>query len=147
MPGPLDHPPARVLQAILVDSGIITNPPDNIWPAYVGFEPDLPDNCVTLFGTDGVDGGRENSGGERQEHHGIQIRIRSSTEEVGFVKARILAVYLDEEILRKNITVDSSNYLVHSIKRTTDVTLIGRDKPEGSRSVHVINLIMMVRKV
>lgn len=146
MPGALDHSPADVLRYLLIDKGMGTLPTDSLdWPIFVDNEPDRPDECITIYNTTGRKNGRTIEG-EIQEHHGIQIRIRSAVSEEGYPKARILATTLDEEVYTENVYISGSVYCVHSFSRVDDIRSLGKDTPTPTkRSIYIFNGLLMVR--
>lgn len=150
MPGSLVHSPADILSYLLVSKGVGSTPtltPTNSdWPIYAHNEPDGPDNCITVFDVQGKKNGRTMVDGEIQEHHGIQVRIRSSLSTDGYTKARVIAIVLDEQIYQEAVSVDASNYCVHSFSRTSDVIPLGKEATTPSkRSIYVINGLIMLR--
>jgi hypothetical protein len=147
--GALNHPPARILRQLLVDLGVATFPrgpseADLAWPAYYGSEPDTPDDVITVKGTADRDQGRTHPDGERQGMYGFQVRVRSSTEQEGDVKAREIAVALDQDLYQEWVTVEGSRYLVHSVTTTGGPVPLG--KVSGSRrSVFTLNALASLR--
>lgn len=149
MPGPLQHSPEDVLRQLLVDKGWANDPDDTTttdWQAFASGEPDLPDNCITLYGTDGVDQGRNHATGERAELHGFQLRVRSKTHPVGAAKIRTIAVGFDEDVYDATVYVDGISYLVHSVKRTGNPLFIGNDAPNSKRKVFTLNCTVTLRQ-
>lgn len=150
MAGSLQLSPAKVLQRLIVNFGggmLPTNGGADTWPIYVDQEPDLPDNCITIYNVVGRKDGRTMIDGEIMEHHGIQLRIRGALSDVTYTKARALAVLLDEEIYQEQFIIGSSVYCVHSFTRTTDVIPFGKDAPTPSkRSMYSINGLVDLRQ-
>lgn len=150
MPGSLIHSPADVLRHLLVTKGVgsipVPVPSNSDWPIYAHNEPDGPDNSITIFDVQGIKHGRTMIDGEIQEHHGIQVRIRSSVSDVGYTKARNIAIVLDEQVYQDAVTISSYNYCVHSFNRTSDVIPLGKEATTPSkRSICVINGLIMLR--
>lgn len=142
MSGSLDHSPADVIRYLLISLGLGTLPEDGAaWPIYCDQEPDRPDNCLTIYNTAGRDNGRVMINGERQEHHGFQVRIRAVTPVVGYPKARAIAVAMDQDVNRDSITIGYSEYLIHSISRTTDVFSLGEEVPASKRKIYTVNAV------
>jgi len=146
MPGTLTHSPADILRWCLIDLGHGTAPSDGLaWPVSVGGELATPDNAVTIYDTQGVGHGRTNPDRERQEHHGVQVRVRGINQLVGYQKARQIAIALDGEIELTPVVRDSSDFTIHAVTRTTDVIALGRE-PEGKRWIFTINAIASIRE-
>lgn len=149
MPGLLLHSPADVVRQLLVDLGLGIDYADDRtdWALFASGEPDLPDNCITVYDTTGLDEGREMVSGERQEHHGLQIRVRSKTQAVGFAKARDISVALDEDVYQETVAVDGDSYLVWAVRRTGDPLFLGKDAPNSKRNLFTINATVSLRAV
>jgi hypothetical protein len=145
LPGPLQHAPANILRRALVAGGHGADPPATPWPIYSPFEPDRPDNVITVGGTAGTDHGRTHVDGERQEDHGVQLRIRANDSIAGYAKARALAVVLDV-LYRVAVTIGATTYLVQSVLRTSDVLELGHDVPGGKRYLFTVNARVSVRQ-
>jgi hypothetical protein len=149
MPGLLLHSPADIVRNLLVSLGLGTYPtdPPGTWPIYATVEPSLPDNCITVFDTGSTSSGRIHTSGEQQEHHGIQIRIRSTTHIVGYPRARALAIAIDENIYQEVVAIENTTYLVHCINRVGDVISLGKEVPTTKRNLYTINAMVSVRTV
>ncbi len=148
MPGPLNHSPADVLRWALVQQGVVTDPTLGTlqtWPAYVASEPSAPDDVVTLYDTAGVLHGREHVSGETQEHHGVQVRVRSADHPSGWAKARAVAQVLDTGLYQSTVTIGPDTYLLHAVTRTTDVIALGVNVPDTRRDLFTINALISLR--
>lgn len=153
MSGTLTYSPADILRRALIALGQGTDPvsPSSAqalvaWPIYCSLEPGEPDNAITVYDTVGRDDGRFHTSGERQEHHGIQIRVRSDTHVNGWTKARAIAVDLDQSINFTVVAVEGVSFIIHSVSRTGDVFALGKESPTSKRSVFVINTVLTVRQ-
>lgn len=144
MSGSLTHSPAEIIRQLLIDLGVGTA--SGSWPVKFATEPDNPDNVITVYNAAGRSSGRVQNGGERQEHHGFQVRVRSTSESVGYVKARVIAVALDENVLLTTVTVDSSTYRIQSISRTGDVISLGKNHPTTNLNLFTINALASLRQ-
>lgn len=148
MPGILYHSPADILRELLISLGIGVDPDDGTdanWPIFATQEPNLPDNVITVYNSDGISHGREQIGGEQQYHHGIQVRIRATTTEVGNVKAYAVKQCFDETIYQNAVTLGEYSYLVHALSKTSNVIELGPEAPVSERVILVINGYMSVR--
>jgi hypothetical protein len=143
--GSLTKSPGFVVARLLVDLGLGSLYNANLtWPVYVGVEPNVPDEVVTVFDTAGRMLGSLMTG-QQQEMHGVQVRVRARTQEAGYTKCRQIAVGLDAVTLR-TITIGGTTYLINNFNRTTDVIFLGQQKPESTRYIHVVNLLAHVRQ-
>src|SRR5215472_5350045 len=90
--------PAEIVRAALIEVGVADDPspwmdlvngnggvkPSNtMWPVFVWGEPSNPDNCITLYDTDGIDHGQSMVDLQLFAHYGIQVRIRSTDQRTG----------------------------------------------------------------
>ncbi len=154
MTGSLSHSQADIIAQLLIDLAFGTDPTiDGTWPIYVTEEPDNPDNVITVYDTVGTSDGRTQFDGEQQIHHGVQVRVRSTTHHPGYDKANDIAVGLDETILRDTVGVASvfgtgtAQYFVDSVSRKGDVISLGRESPNSKRTIFTINATVALREV
>jgi len=134
----IEHSGANVLIPILVATGLVNLPNTNRpWPVYLNFAPDQPDDIVTVYDVEGIDDGREMRGGQVIKHPGVQLRIRSRLYPTGSNKGFRLRDALDA-ILNASVTVETKNYKVSSVQRTSDVLALGLEE-NGSRQLFTIN--------
>ena len=147
MSGSLDHSPADVVRQLLIDLGLGTNPDDSgAWPIYCSQTPSTPDSAITVYDTEGRQGGRVMTDGERQEHSGIQIAIRDANHVNGFAKSKLLAIALDKTVSQNSVVISEATYLVHSISRTGDVIVAGKNVPTDKRNLFTINAVVSLRQ-
>ena len=143
MPGTLTHSPADVLRDLLIGLAVGTAPSAaGNWPIFVAGEPDTPDNCITVYDTAGTLEGRSMIDGEKQEHHGIQIRVRANDYPTGYTKARTVATTLDTSVYQNSASIGASVYVVQSVSRTTDVIPLGKENPLSKRDLFTINALV-----
>lgn len=155
MSGNLTHSPADVLRHCLISLGYGVIPSVSaVWPIFCDSEPDKPDNCITLYNTQGKESGRTMTDGERQEFPGFQVRVRCVNPVDGFAKARAIAVALDEEVYDEGVTVNpdtgsttSENYLLHSVSRSSQVIPLGKETPTSKRNVFTVNGVFSLRQL
>lgn len=156
MAGFLQHSPARIIAELIIAGGYGTDPERTVngdWPIYTGNAPDRPDSLIKVTLTAGMDDGYTNPNSERQEKPGVQILIRSVTEEEGYYKAQQIAIFLDQTRRRlvhiadiEDIGTGTMSYILHSIMRTTNVIALGSDVPAGKRQLFTINAIVTLRE-
>lgn len=138
--------PARIVRQLLVDLGQCISPAARStadWQASVNVEPVAPDNVVTVYNTGAVEDSGIYFDGTRVEHPTLQVRLRSAKDDVGYPKARTICVALDS-VYRRVVTVNTVDFLVQRIKRTTDVLYIGYDEPTSKRFVYTFNMSFTV---
>ncbi len=149
---PLLHSPAEVIRALLVASGLTSDPPapptaPSAWPCYATNEPSTPDDCVTVYDTAGRMDGRDMVDGQQNIHRGVQVRVRSTDHPTGYQKAEAVAVWLDEGVNQAVVTISSNSYLVFCVNRTGDVLVLGKNVPGTKRSLFTINLVAPIRRL
>ena len=144
MPGILNHSPADIIRYLLIQMGAGVNPTVSTsnWPIYVSSEPNLPDNCITIFDTLGEISNKNHLNGKVIEHNGFQIRVRAENHPTGYVKANSIAQLIDTELYRESVTIDSSDYCIHSVKRVSDIIPLGTDSPTSKRYLFTINFLV-----
>lgn len=147
MSGSLTDSPADIIRTLLINKGLGTAlADDDDWPIFADGEPDTPDSVITVYNTVGRQGGRVMPGGERQEHHGVQVRVRDPDSQGGYAKARAIAVAFDESVRLNSVTIGASVYLVHSVSRVGDVFALGKETPTSKRNLFTINAIVALRQ-
>jgi Bacteriophage minor capsid protein len=130
-----------------IPAGLATDPnldPQQPWPCYASDEPDGPDSVITVYDTQGRDDGRSMIDGERYEHHGIQIRVRAVTHREGYLKARQIAVAIDQAVINKYVAFGDGTgraYNIPCISRTSNVIPLGKDTPNTKRRIFTINAV------
>ena len=140
------HSPADITRRVLIDIGVGGDPPSTPWPIYATSEPDLPDNLITVFDVIGSSDGRSMIDGEVLSHFGIQIRVRSTTHQIGWQKADEIQTALAKEIYQRTISIEGNTYYVHCFARIQDVLAIGFDLP-NRRSFFVVNANVSLRQL
>ncbi len=148
MPGSLNHPPAKVVIAYLIDQALVAKPAAGAsWPCYYGDEPDTPDNCVTIYDTDGRLSGREHVGGEMQGSHGIQVRLRCGPSQIlaGYQKLMAISQNFDTAVNRTLVPLGNDTYRIQSISRTSDILSLGREDTASARRIYVFNALVSLR--
>lgn len=149
--GRLTHSPADVVAQVLMDLGLANGmgpdgKPEGAWPVTVDTELNLPDDAVTVTNTEGVLNGRIQITGERPEHFGFQIKVRSSRPTTGWNKVNALAVALDQEMSYVTVMVDSSTYMVGAVTRMGGVLAVGRELASTKRFIYTINAIVVINQ-
>lgn len=139
------YSPADVLAQLLTDMGLVSPSDGEPWPVFVAVEPSSPDSCVTTYDTSAVDYGRLMTG-ERQEHHGVQIRIRSRTHSEGYSKAKAIAEAMDTDVYWATVVLGSRTYCVQAVSRASDVTVLGKESPTSKRSLFTVNVVLTMTR-
>ena len=140
----LAHSPADIVRYLLIASELGSLPTDGIsWPAYVSSEPDAPDNCITLYDTQGRTDGRIHFTGEVVDHPGVQVRVRSVDHKTGYVKAKSIHSVLSTKVLR-TVTIASETYLVQTLTMQQAPLALGTERGISERHIFTINLIVTI---
>ena len=141
----LPHSPADIVRRALIARGDASDPPAVTWPLYANREPTYPDNCLTLYDTQGFDNGRIMVSGERMERRGLQLRIRSETAKVGYIKASALRNAFSA-IYDASVTIEGTNYRVHAVSVSNNILYLGRDW-NSARFLHTLNVLAILKTV
>lgn len=156
MPGAFLHTPQQVVQQLLVDRGLCTDPVywethrpgDDLtgahdWPAFRNVMPDAPDNCVRVKRTADRPDVRILSTGQNVKHFGIQVELRGATDDVGGLKALQLELALTEQLNDQTVTLDSQQYLVQSFPQVAATP--GYKTDVGSqRTLYSLNCLAVI---
>ena len=151
--GTLTYSPAQVIRQLLVDLGLAVAPSYGddgkyngaAWPAFYQGEPDSPDECVTVYDTEGNRDARMMIDGEWAEHEGLQIRIRARKFSTGWTKIRAIAIALDKNVYDETVTVSAETYLVHSLHRRSGPIPIG--SPASSKlELFTVNYVVQLKE-
>lgn len=138
-----DHTTADVIRWALINNLLGTDPADEgTWPIYVNLLPNEPDNCITVNDTVGKVEAYIQTDGEVAEQPGIQIIVRSETEQVGVTKIYAIANELDTIFRNSTVTISSSTYTIHTATRTTNILALGYENPQTKRNLFSTNAIV-----
>lgn len=140
--------PARVLARLLIDGGLglvsWTSTSKN-WSVSVGYEPDTPDNHVTVISFGGRQQGRGHKTGERWVTSQVQVRLRSKDYGSADTKGRLIAAFLDglhaEETADRTVEVDEETVTVHAVHITDELQKIGTEE-ERKREIFALSALI-----
>jgi hypothetical protein len=146
----LTHSPADIISRVLIELNLGSDPGDALaWPVYVAEEPMpsavVPDELIVVTDTTGTNDGRAMPTGERQEHHGIQVKVRARIHPTGWERAELICEAMNEQILRRVVTVDASVYLVQCVAGVRKVHEFKRD-PKSELRYYSLNGLVSVTK-
>lgn len=139
------HPPERILVQLLVDAGQAAAYTATPWPAFWDAEPDSPDDCMTITGTLGMVDGIDQVTGRIDEHHGFQLRVRSSRAQDGYAKVMAVRAYMAANVAYQLVNVLGTQYTVYAIK-PGGILPLGKDTPRSKRSLFTVNGLMTVAR-
>lgn len=142
----LYHTAQRIVVELLIDLGLSQayNTTGASWPTYYNNEPDEPDQCITVYSTQGTSDGRLMSDGEVQEHYGILMQFRSTDADTNELKARAVATGLDSFTPRTIVTISPHTYQVINMSRSGNINYLGRDRENKNRFLHTINYLATI---
>lgn len=146
----MNHTPDDIIRFLLISLDIGTAPIDGLdWPINASKEPDVPDNCITIYTTTSKEEGRLQQSGEPISTKGIQTRVRSSNYLQGWRKISAIDELYNKTIYNNSVTIDGSVYLVHAIVNTSDPIPLqqGLDVPTSQRRIFVANAFVRLRQV
>lgn len=144
--------PSMVILEYLYAQGVVkkTSDSDPSFSAFVGHEPDSPDESVTLYDYGGEKDGRLMSTGENIFHPTFQVRVRSKPAgggyARGYAKAQEVAAAL-AEVLRTEIDVFSRTFLVQNVSQISPPVFLGVEA-EGTkrRTLFVTNYRLTIKE-
>lgn len=147
----LEHSPADIIRYLLVAHGIGELPSGtgvmDDWSIFCDVEPDRPDNCITIYNTQGRKHARMQLSGRVVEHYGIQIRVRSRNPKLGYNMAQQIAAELDENVYQERVTIGTAIYCVHSFDRSGNIVAIPKDfSTPTKRLIHTLNGLTNIKQ-
>lgn len=146
----LNHSPAHIVSKLLIQLGLTTLPVTGtvgVWPVHVSNEPNVPDNCVTIYDTVGQPDGRSMIDGELDQHFGFQVRVRSDNFPDGWAKAYAIQRALAELITNLVVHINDSDYLVHCISKIGIIIHFGKEVPSNKRDLFTINALVSLARI
>lgn len=144
----LSHSPADILRWALIGLGVGSSPATNSsWPMFVSNEPDMPDNCITLFDTVGRSNGRLMVTGELVDMLGVQVRVRADSHTTGYARSAAIRKVMAEDAYLKRVTIGAVTYLLGSVNNISQIMVLGKDEKTNRRSLFTINAVVAVRVV
>ncbi len=161
MPIAFLHSPAQIIQQVLIDLVVGTDPTPwedeeaaialgaaAAWPVFSVGEPSRPDNVITLYDTSPQFDGSAMVSGETWFHYGFQVRVRAALHQTGFVKANNIHKALDENVLNRvvTLTLPTTQYVVQSISGSAPLVL-GKETPSSKRDLFTINALATIRRI
>lgn len=142
MPDLLDHLPSDIIRELLYDLGLGDLYDSEDWPIFVENHPNTPDQLICVYNTTGILNDCT-SFGDYSEHYGIQIKLRSTTETVGFYKANDISRTLDA-LTRTVVTLEGKDYLVHCCDRKGSVIPLGPEPGDQHRLLFTVNYVVPI---
>lgn len=131
----------------MTDAAIATEGTDDEdWPVYATSEPEGPDDCVTVYDTQGRDDGRTMPDGVSHQHHGIQIRVRSRDHQTGYRRGMAIRRWV-QRVYDRQVTLDGATYVIECLTNVPDLINVGQDVPNGKRRVFTLNPMMVVTRL
>lgn len=139
--------PAEIIQSLMIALELGTDPTlEDDWPIYCSAEPDSPDNCITVYDTTGTNDGRSMIDGELQSHNGFEVRVRSSSHSVGWLRADLIQTTLAMGVNQVTVAVDENRYTIPCIARIGDIMALGRNRPTSGHTLFTINAVVAIRQ-
>lgn len=128
------HFPSDILRYFLVNGqfGSLPSGTDS-WPICVNEASDLPDEMILISDTTGSMDGRSLRTGRTYEHFGLQVLVRSTDRLLAWRRIQILAKVMDS-IFRQRVLLETDEYLLQSITRTTPIIPLGTAREEKERA-------------
>ncbi len=150
----LDHNQSQITRQLLIDRSAAVNGVGQYvagtyngdpWPVFATNEPDVPDNCVTVYDTQGTDDIRSSVDGIQEYHPGVQVRVRALDVNVGKRRAELIRAML-EQVYGARVVVDTAHYEVHNYAKIGRVLTIGTEQGT-KRIIFTVNATLAVRQL
>jgi hypothetical protein len=139
--------PAAVIANYLTGLALMTVPSaGGSWPLYISHLQDSPDNAGGILNTTPVKDARRMDGGARIQHYGVQIILRSSTEEEGWDKCNVLAGQLDTVHDAETI-LDGTTYRIHNVSIVGGINPLGDEIGTKRRKMFTMNFLVSLTKL
>ena len=84
--------------------------------------------------------------GEVIRHPGLQLRIRSLTEDEGYNKIEEVSLELDS-IEIDTIVINSKSYEIQNMRKTTEIIPLGLERGTNRRYLFTVNYLVTLKKV
>lgn len=143
----LPHSAADIVRQLFVDIGYLSDPdarPLGEWPAYARKEPTKPDDCVTVYNTEGVNVGRIQIDGEEEGWWGIQVRVRGRDSRVAWRKASRLWYAMTSEIYDRTVRLETTRYVVGAFLQVNKPLDVGEAAPDSACWIVTVNSLVSI---
>ena len=127
---------SEILRQILSD-GSFTSIPNvgSVWPCFVGHLPDggdMVDNAICIYDEQLEKNGRLMRSGETILHYAVQILLRTTHQDQGWLKLSQIANYLDS-LVNLSVTVGSDSFVLLSATQRQGINALGIEDREPQR--------------
>jgi hypothetical protein len=134
--------PADIIQQLLVNL-LAESPGTSVWPIFVGFLPDQPDEAICVYDTAGFSDGRLMGDGTQIEHPGVQIRVKGKTYLETYGKIKEISLLLDAQHDAVVSPAEGETYIIQNISRQGTIMPLGLEEAGGRRLHHfTINAVL-----
>jgi hypothetical protein len=133
--------PAEIIQALLVNLGLGTDPdntPGGLWPIFIAIEPASPDDLIVINDTSPQYDGRSGPTKQSFQHYGVQIYVRAVDFPTGNLQALAIKVACETQVNQTNVVIGSYTYLVPALCKF-QILRPGFDTPTSKRFVFTMN--------
>ena len=139
--------PAAVLASYVVGASLMSVPSeDDDWPLYISSLPEGIDEAGVILNTTPVKDGRVMDGGDTLQHYGIEILIRTLTEEAGWGRCVLIAEDLDT-IHNETVIMDDVSYQIRNVSRVGGINSLGQEEGTKRRRMFSMNFIMALEEI
>lgn len=139
--------PAAVLANYITGLALMTVPSaSGDWPLYISHLPDDSDSAGAIYNTTPYKDGRRMVDGARLQHYGIQITIRSETEEEGWDKCNVISGQLDT-VHNAETIFEGTTYQIHNVSMTGGINSLGDEIGTKRRKMFTMNFLVSLTKL
>jgi hypothetical protein len=141
--------PEKVIQYLLIQLNLGTLPTNyGLWPVYATQEPNQPDDCITVYDTQGLLQGRIQQTGEQVIKPGVQIRVRSTSKATARKKVEDIRDALNESVYKVTVVLSTSRrYLVHALSQRSDILALGKSRDNSDRYLFTVNYTVTLEQL
>jgi len=141
--------PSEVVAMYLINTLAMFTDPDDYadWPLFIGHCPDandVPDNCGVVYLTTGIFDGK-NMRATINQHYGIQIRVRTRTETLGYSKVSSIEDAF-KSVHNEDVSIaNGDTWRIRNFHQATPIIPLGVD--DQRRYNHTINFATSMYEV
>jgi len=136
-------------KAVLLDKDVTTWK----WKIHTSIVPDVPNDVLTVYNTQGVKVGRINNTKRTIHSPAIQIMSRSSNDKRGFYVLELIRLYFDTvtntevEVPAKivdSVNIPTATYKIFSINQRSSIISAGQD--DKKRFLNTLNCVLRINQ-
>jgi hypothetical protein len=127
-------------------------PTEGDWPMYSTFLPDMPDNAICIYDTQGELQGRSLRSGNVHDFFGVNIKVRSGDAKIGmdmclFIQSSLDSLYRWEVDIPDSLNdLLSDVYVIQNASRKSSIMVLGKETgTDRIRNVFTLNYLLSIQ--